>query len=184
MRPHPRSLAAPLLLLALPLALGGCTRTDGLTLGEVSGTVTADGQPVRYGFVTFQPKGDGPPAMGTINKDGTYSLTTGEPDDGAVVGEHGVAIIALDPDPIREEDVVDPTEDPKKFMMTKGGTAPEARKKKEDNVFKSRDGKVYKMIAPAALRDPGTSNVSAKVEAGSNRINLAIQPDGTVQVQK
>src|SRR5262249_62179239 len=77
----------------------GCGPGNGLTLGRVRGTVTYKGKPVQNGFVTFQPDAshqtDGPPAMGTINQDGSYALTTQDADDGAVVGTHKVAILGL-----------------------------------------------------------------------------------------
>ena len=79
------------LVFVVPLiaALGGCSSGNGLTLGKVRGTMTYDGEPVRGGEVLFVPdttKGTvGPPAAGTISEDGSYSVSTQESGDGAVV---------------------------------------------------------------------------------------------------
>lgn len=80
---------------ALALAFGlvalGCNR--GPQLAKVRGAVSVDGKPVTTGTITFQSE-LGRPAFGVIGPDGTYSLTTHVPDDGAIVGEHVVTIHA------------------------------------------------------------------------------------------
>jgi hypothetical protein len=59
----------------------------------VTGTVTYKGKPVIGGTVTFIPEsGPGNPGIGYIDRDGTYSLTTYERDDGAVLGKHKVTV--------------------------------------------------------------------------------------------
>src|ERR1700687_5390629 len=72
----------------LGMALTGC---GGPRLGKVSGRVTVGGKPVTSGTIMFHPDA-GPTAVGTIQPDGTYTLTTGKPGDGAVVGAHRVTI--------------------------------------------------------------------------------------------
>ena len=57
----------------------------------VTGTVHYNGRPLEFGSVTFQPR-SGQPARGVIQKDGSFSLSTYRPGDGAVVGEHQVRI--------------------------------------------------------------------------------------------
>src|SRR5262249_51782014 len=61
-------------------------------LGRVVGTVTYAGQPVRRGTVVFKPDAargtKGPQAFSGIGEDGTFTLSTLETDDGAVVGTH------------------------------------------------------------------------------------------------
>lgn len=81
-------------VLAWPLvvALAGC----GPNLPRcfpVSGTVTVDGQPVAGGTITFYPEA-GRSAMGKIEADGSYKLTTFRDDDGALPGRHAVTIKA------------------------------------------------------------------------------------------
>src|SRR4051794_33249667 len=76
--------------LAALLAAAGC---GGPRLAPVSGRVTVGGRPVTEGVVMFIPA-DGPAAVGAIQKDGQYTLTTFKPGDGALVGGHKVTISA------------------------------------------------------------------------------------------
>lgn len=76
---------------------------------SVSGTVTKDGKPVSGGTITFAPKGEegkasGKPATGEVQSDGTYTLTTYDDGDGAVIGTHEVS---YDPPP---EEIKEPEE--------------------------------------------------------------------------
>lgn len=80
------------LLMSAALAVGcGPDRPE---TAPVSGVVKIDGKVVPEGTITFYPK-VGPVAASTINSNGHYSLTTYEPNDGAVLGEHRVAIRAV-----------------------------------------------------------------------------------------
>ncbi len=72
------------------LLAAGC---GGPNLGQVSGTVTAGGRPVTTGTIMFHPA-EGPTAVGAINADGTYTLTTIKAGDGAAIGSHRVTIEA------------------------------------------------------------------------------------------
>ena len=66
----------------------------------VQGKVTYQGQPVPKGTITFQPPG-GRPAVGEIQPDGTYSLSTFGQKDGAILGTHQVMIVANTGDPTK-----------------------------------------------------------------------------------
>ena len=78
---------------ALPAVfLLGCSGS-GFDIAPVSGTVTLNGRPVTQGMVIFTPEA-GPQAAGQLGPGGRYTLTTLKPDDGAIVGEHSVAIEA------------------------------------------------------------------------------------------
>jgi hypothetical protein len=68
--------------------LTGC---GGEQLGRVTGTVTVAGKPVAGGTIQFVPAA-GKAAVGSINPDGTNTLTTHKPGDGALVGPHKVVI--------------------------------------------------------------------------------------------
>ncbi len=59
----------------------------------VAGQVLIDGQPLTTGFVRVIPV-DARPAVGQIEKDGRFRLTTFDGEDGCVLGEHKVEIIA------------------------------------------------------------------------------------------
>lgn len=82
-----RLLAGCLLAIVLP----GCNQ--GPQLASVSGRITVGGKAITEGVIMFQPE-EGPPAIGTIQSDGTYTLKTFKPGDGALVGKHRVTIHA------------------------------------------------------------------------------------------
>jgi hypothetical protein len=73
-------------------------------LAQVSGKVTIDGRPFAEGKVMFAPlaKGEdrksGRAAFGRLSADGSFTLSTYEQDDGAVVGEHWVTLIHIKPE--------------------------------------------------------------------------------------
>jgi len=92
-------LASVGLSLALALVTTGCGGGDANMpkLGKVSGKVTYKGQPVTSGHIVFTPaagKGGetGQTATGEINSDGTYSMTTFNTGDGAILGQHVVTV--------------------------------------------------------------------------------------------
>jgi hypothetical protein len=78
------------------LVIAGCVGTSnepmfsGKTI-PVKGTVTYKGKPLKRGVVRFEPDA-GREAEGTIGPDGTFTLTTFQPGDGAIPGAHRVAV--------------------------------------------------------------------------------------------
>lgn len=85
---------ATLVLLPLTLAIiaaVGCG--DSAKRYPVKGIVLIDGQPLTQGYITVAPSNDRP-AIGKINSDGTFSLTTEKPNDGCAPGTHPVEITA------------------------------------------------------------------------------------------
>jgi hypothetical protein len=90
---HRLLIHAALLLLACTSA--GCGSERAKT-ASVKGTVTFRGKPVPNGTVTFIPSGPGPAATGEIQKDGSFTLTTYRPGDGAVLGTHKVIVVAVE----------------------------------------------------------------------------------------
>jgi hypothetical protein len=96
-----RQLALGLCLsLMFPLLNSGCGADPSMPkLGKVTGNVTYKGQPVKAGSVTFTPdsvKGGatGQNALGQIEPDGSYELTTFNTGDGAILGQHVVTVQA------------------------------------------------------------------------------------------
>lgn len=77
-------------VLLLTLLLVGCN--SGPPLGEVTGKVTIDGEPVANAMVTFQPIGIGRPSSGETNEKGEYTLNYTADLTGALVGKHKVSI--------------------------------------------------------------------------------------------
>ena len=63
-------------------------------MSQVNGTVTADGELVTEGKVTFYPTGGGRPSHGTIGEDGTYTMMTEKLGDGVPPGSYKVTIEA------------------------------------------------------------------------------------------
>lgn len=66
----------------------GCGSSD---LAAVRGSVSYRGKPLEHGRVGFHPE-EGRPAFGDIGRDGTFTLTTLSPNDGASIGNHRVTI--------------------------------------------------------------------------------------------
>jgi len=62
----------------------------------VSGQVLIDGEPLTHGFVRFAPP-DSRVAIGRLDKDGHFRLTSFESGDGAVTGQHRIAIKSHEP---------------------------------------------------------------------------------------
>jgi hypothetical protein len=71
------------------IALTGCQR--GPKIVPVSGKVTYNGTPLKFGSIMFQPE-SGPLARGTIQADGTFRLTTISDGDGCTEGMAKVRI--------------------------------------------------------------------------------------------
>ena len=72
------------------LLLAGCGSGHPET-APVSGKITYDGNPVTQGKIVFYPE-HGRSATGQIGPDGSYTLTTFDQGDGAVLGKHRVTI--------------------------------------------------------------------------------------------
>ena len=99
-----------------PFVLGawllGCRPAYKLDVAPVSGTVRCNGNLITEGYVLFTPipqegvkrSSSGKSAYGNIRSDGTYTLSTYDKEDGALIGKHKVR--AYKPDPEDDEQVV------------------------------------------------------------------------------
>jgi hypothetical protein len=76
------------------LLLAGCGESR-LPTAPVQGKVLYNGKPLEFGAVRFQPE-LGPPASGFIQPDGTFELSTYKKGDGAIIGQHQVAITCFE----------------------------------------------------------------------------------------
>jgi hypothetical protein len=95
-----RVLAVALLSAGLVSPIG-CGPNDGLGKRfPVSGKVTYKGQPLTSGTINFLPEdpNTGRPAVGEIQPDGSFQLTTQTPGDGAMGGKYKVSISAYEVD--------------------------------------------------------------------------------------
>jgi hypothetical protein len=84
--------------IVLGLAIGALAFVSGCADSRpqpvpVSGVVNIDGKPLTLGFITLIPS-KGRSAMGDIDKQGHFTLTTYQKSDGAMTGTHKVEIIA------------------------------------------------------------------------------------------
>lgn len=86
-----RRLVMPLLIALVALSPGSIACRKTRAMAPVSGTVIWQGRPLRFGVVMFQPE-HGQPAVGTIQADGTFHMTTRGEGDGAAVGLNQVRI--------------------------------------------------------------------------------------------
>lgn len=101
---QPRSFMKAMLKTSMPayaaslgvlVLLSGCGESHPAT-APVSGIITFAGKPVPGGTVMFVPEPPGAPAYGEIQPDGSYRLSTFSEGDGAILGEHRIAISAVD----------------------------------------------------------------------------------------
>lgn len=81
------------LLLLAPFVVVGCGGgNDGrVDVVSASGKVLVDDQPAGAGTLTLNPTGEGdarPVVGGVVNDDGSFSLTTYDPGDGAAPGDY------------------------------------------------------------------------------------------------
>jgi hypothetical protein len=180
------------LMAALLAVAGGCGSDNGLNLARVSGRVTYKGEPIKNGTIIFQPdesKGTtGPQAIGTITSDGSFILSSETAGDGAVVGHHKIGILGLDDKPTEGAAAVPkPEEDPLKFMAAKAqaglDAAKNARKKGDERVVSGLDGKPFRVIVPEKVTSSATSGIIAKVEPGSNVMDIDITEEGVAQIK-
>lgn len=152
---RPTSLRSDCLVLMVAVfAIAGCgpeSRTSGVT-----GTVTFEGAAVPEGTITFYPKAGGRPAIGQIQSDGTYELSTFAPGDGAVPGEHKVAIEAK--------------------QVSGAGAAPTSL---QDEIAQTSFGANSKTssvnwLVPEKYASSESSELTATVESGSNKIDFQL----------
>lgn len=145
------------------VVLAGCGRA----LPEcavVTGRVLVDNQPVNQGQVCFWPE-NGRPAMAALESDGTFRLTTFEPGDGAVVGQHRVSIDA-------------------KRVVGKG-RIPQSIEEEAAILREGRPANEMKLhwLAPEKYSRAETSGLNVEVKPGENQIDFLIPTDGDAKIE-
>ena len=138
------------LLFWVALGAGFCVVVSGCGPGypdttPVTGKVSFNGRAVPQGRIMFFPE-QGRPAMGRIGTDGSYTLTTFRPNDGAILGTHRVTIKSI-------KDVAAPT-----------GV--------EDELAPA----VITWIVPEIYSNQETTPLRAEVKRENNTINFALKP--------
>jgi hypothetical protein len=149
------------LLLALSLALAGCSRGKAV---KVEGVLTLDGKPFPGATVVFVPaEGNGRSASGLSEEDGSFRLTTFKPDDGALPGEYKITVSFVEAE--KSTETGDPMErDNKSKMAFFSKMSPEGRAKEKAREQKARKPvpEVYTDLNRTPLRC--TVPVEGKVE--------------------
>ena len=79
------------LVLAVFVGFVGCNSSN---LVSVKGKVTYNDKPVTSGTISFIAD-DKPAAYGELQPDGTYTLHTDKPNDGATPGKYKVIVVAM-----------------------------------------------------------------------------------------
>ena len=92
-----RRFAFALTLAAPALLCTSCARTGEKPLYPVRGQVLYQGKPAKGALVVFHPLGDKPAAdapnpHAEVAEDGSFTLTTAVPQDGAAAGEYAVTV--------------------------------------------------------------------------------------------
>jgi hypothetical protein len=116
--------------LFLLLAPGGCSDAQQYQTVPVSGVITCKGVPVANAMVNFTPlqqedRAQGQPgrvALGMTDKEGRFTLTTYENNDGAIVGRHTVTVgFNADAETGRDPNRTFPCRDSSKEVTVEGG---------------------------------------------------------------
>lgn len=97
----------------------GCG-SGGPDLGEVSGTVTMDGEPLDNALVTFTPVEGGRSSTGKTDENGNYTLSFADR-TGALVGTHEVSVMTLTD--VEGEDMSEVSSDSDAYMEQAMGGA-------------------------------------------------------------
>ena len=92
---HPARLIVGLLVSCLVLAASGCGPSHPPTYPVIGKVVFENGEACQLGTIEFRSLDHLVSARGKIEKDGSFKLSTWEPDDGAVAGKHQVIVQQL-----------------------------------------------------------------------------------------
>jgi len=158
---------------AVMALLAGCS-DDGIGKRySVTGTVNHAGKPVASGKITFKPADDKAKgsrgAYGDI-KDGKYSLTTSDPNDGALVGKYQVSITDLQVDMNALKDETAEFAKKKKLDIPPGMVDPVMAAKAAKAAAKAADKN--KGGIPSKYANPASSGLNAEVKAQSNTFDF------------
>ena len=157
----------------------GCGSGSDFPVAAVSGTVTCDGKAVPSAWLYFEPlsgKGEGASALvgkqgfGIANEKGEFVITTYNPDDGAVIGNHKVHVLPP------KSDVVPGFKCPCEFDSEKEPILVEVKKGKNDFKFtlpmkkagSQTQSKPLTLDEKEALREAHQEELAAKANAKAN----------------
>lgn len=144
------------------LCIIGCG--PGYTVHPVTGTVTLDDTPLAGATVTFEPSGAGKPATGLTDSSGVYNLVDMRPEGiaGAEAGEYKISVHWIPPPAVDLS------------QATGAGLGQDTSKSRQ---ITSKNAPKSKL--PNAYNSSATSNLTATVKSGSNKVNLPLKSDFT-----
>jgi hypothetical protein len=143
----------------------GCHRGQRFSMAPVHGQVTFQGKPVGGATLTFLCAGAPRLAIGTTDEGGNYTLTTFQPSDGAIIGEHVVTVNFYGSQPDEEA-----LEKSAKGKSQSQAIAEAMKKTLEQN---KKIAKTAPAI-PAKYKERRTSDLRKEVVAGENVINIEL----------
>lgn len=147
---------AAILAAVLIVIAGGCGQKSRPPLGKVHGRVTFNGKPLPIADVTFISANAARQSYGRTNQNGEFTLTTYEPDDGAILGPNRVTVVQNVP--ITEVTAAS-APDPETYFRSLKESAHAARVSK----------------LPTRYADAKTSGLSVTVAEGSNEPLLELR---------
>lgn len=141
----------PLLLGVMAVVCSACGKDDRPPVAPVQGRVLYRGKPVAGATVTFVHQGAPRHSYGTTDEQGQFTLTTFEPEDGAIVGVNRVTVVkSAMPGAELGGDIPDPE------------AYSRAMEKADQSLEPTSE-------LPSRYADAGTSGLEVTVEAGENR---------------
>jgi hypothetical protein len=90
------------LVVMLSTFLSACRWSDDPLLGQVTGRVTLDGEPLRNALVQFQPT-YGRSSFGETDDNGNYTLLYMPAKPGAILGSHTVRVTTSQEVPVKQD---------------------------------------------------------------------------------
>ncbi len=139
-------------VVSLVCMLTGCG-SDRPETAKVQGTVTLDGSPVEGATVAFFHAEGGPPARAVTDASGAFVLRTFEAGDGAIVGQHQVAVSKIDE------------------SSQSAGNAAEA----ETPASNADLSETAKHLLPVLYSSPSTSGLTVEVKEGMDPVVLDLK---------
>jgi hypothetical protein len=151
---------------ALGLLASGCGDGSGMEPRyPVSGKLTYKGEPVKDAVINFVPvDGGGRGATGKVAEGGAYTLTTHDPDDGAIPGKYKVTVDDRKPD---EAKMKEKTAALAKKTNMQPGIIPQEI---QAAAFKTAKG-----VVPGKYQIADTSDIEVVVKPETNSINIDLK---------
>jgi hypothetical protein len=125
----------------------------------VRGKLTYQGKPVVGATIDFLAPGASRSAVGTTDENGSFRLTTFEPDDGAVAGNHVVTVIKANSQPV-DANPAQVENDPKAIEKAMIQSALQQRRAKSE--------------VPAKYTDRKTSDLRVEVARRQNDVEIKL----------